>query len=50
MTTGLAAARQLRAFGHQVVILEGNARAGGRVYTKRLEVTYTKLNSNQFLS
>lgn len=36
--TGLAAARQLRAFGHQVIILEGNARAGGRVYTRRLEV------------
>jgi monoamine oxidase len=35
---GLAAARQLRASGHKVVILEGNGRAGGRVYTKRLEV------------
>lgn len=35
---GLAAARQLRAFGHMVIILEGNARPGGRVYTKRLEV------------
>ncbi len=35
---GLAAARQLRAFGHLVIILEGNARPGGRVYTKRLEV------------
>jgi Flavin containing amine oxidoreductase len=35
---GLAAARQLRASGHRVIILEGNGRAGGRVYTKRLEV------------
>lgn len=35
---GLAAARQLRASGHKVIILEGNSRAGGRVYTKRLEV------------
>lgn len=38
LAAGLAAARQLRASGHKVVILEGNARAGGRVYTKRLEV------------
>lgn len=36
--SGLSAARQLRAFGFKVVILEGHARPGGRVYTKRLQV------------
>ncbi|XP_058103183.1 protein FLOWERING LOCUS D [Magnolia sinica] len=34
---GLAAARQLLAFGFKVVILEGRKRAGGRVYTKKME-------------
>ncbi|KAK4480356.1 hypothetical protein RD792_013427 [Penstemon davidsonii] len=34
---GLAAARQLMAFGFKVVVLEGRKRAGGRVYTKKLE-------------
>ncbi|XP_042494517.1 protein FLOWERING LOCUS D-like [Macadamia integrifolia] len=34
---GLAAARQLMAFGFKVVILEGRKRAGGRVYTKKME-------------
>ncbi|XP_002981558.2 protein FLOWERING LOCUS D [Selaginella moellendorffii] len=34
---GLAAARQLRAFGHKVVVVEGRHRPGGRVYTKRME-------------
>ncbi|KAL9165678.1 hypothetical protein ABFS82_06G186700 [Erythranthe guttata] len=34
---GLAAARQLMAFGFKVTILEGRRRAGGRVYTKKLE-------------
>lgn len=34
---GLAAARQLMAFGFKVTVLEGRRRAGGRVYTKKLE-------------
>ncbi|KAK9158594.1 hypothetical protein Scep_005168 [Stephania cephalantha] len=34
---GLAAARQLMAFGFKVVVLEGRKRAGGRVYTKKME-------------
>ncbi|KAI3917145.1 hypothetical protein MKX01_003594 [Papaver californicum] len=34
---GLAAARQLMTFGFKVVILEGRKRAGGRVYTKKME-------------
>lgn len=34
---GLAAARQLMAFGFKVTVLEGRKRAGGRVYTKKLE-------------
>ena len=34
---GLGAARQLIAFGHKVVVLEGRQRPGGRVYTKRME-------------
>ncbi|KAK9814743.1 hypothetical protein WJX72_010741 [[Myrmecia] bisecta] len=35
--SGMAAARQLRAFGFKVVVVEGHARPGGRVYSKRLE-------------
>lgn len=34
---GLAAARQLMRFGFKVTILEGRKRAGGRVYTKKME-------------
>ncbi|KAJ1703097.1 hypothetical protein LUZ63_002876 [Rhynchospora breviuscula] len=34
---GLAAARQLMAFGFKVTVLEGRKRCGGRVYTKRME-------------
>ncbi|XP_010267207.1 PREDICTED: protein FLOWERING LOCUS D [Nelumbo nucifera] len=34
---GLAAAKQLMAFGFKVVVLEGRKRAGGRVYTKKME-------------
>nr|POF10724.1 protein flowering locus d [Quercus suber] len=34
---GLAAARQLMRFGYKVTILEGRKRAGGRVYTKKME-------------
>ncbi|ERN08844.1 hypothetical protein AMTR_s00015p00090420 [Amborella trichopoda] len=34
---GLAAARQLMASGFKVVVLEGRKRAGGRVYTKKME-------------
>ncbi|OAE22819.1 hypothetical protein AXG93_496s1150 [Marchantia polymorpha subsp. ruderalis] len=33
---GLAAARQLLAFGHKVIVLEGRQRPGGRVYTKKM--------------
>eukprot|EP00850_Spirogloea_muscicola_P012275 SM000078S22134 [mRNA] locus=s78:514444:519523:- [translate_table: standard] len=33
---GLAAARQLLAFGHKVIVLEGRQRPGGRVCTKRM--------------
>ncbi|KAL3649636.1 hypothetical protein CASFOL_006039 [Castilleja foliolosa] len=33
---GLAAARQLMAFGFKVTVLEGRRRAGGRVYTTKL--------------
>ena len=35
---GLAAARQLDAFGYKVIIIEGHGRPGGRVYTKQLKV------------
>lgn len=35
---GLAAARQLMRFGFKVTVLEGRKRAGGRVYTKKMEV------------
>ncbi|MCD7455404.1 hypothetical protein HAX54_028053 [Datura stramonium] len=34
---GLAAARQLMMFGFKVTVLEGRKRAGGRVYTKKME-------------
>ncbi|KAL6652236.1 hypothetical protein ACP70R_011161 [Stipagrostis hirtigluma subsp. patula] len=34
---GLAAARQLMAFGFKVIVLEGRKRCGGRVYTKKME-------------
>ncbi|KAL2326686.1 hypothetical protein Fmac_025744 [Flemingia macrophylla] len=34
---GLAAARQLMRFGFRVTVLEGRKRAGGRVYTKKME-------------
>ncbi|WMV31628.1 hypothetical protein MTR67_025013 [Solanum verrucosum] len=34
---GLAAARQLMLFGFEVIVLEGRKRAGGRVYTKKME-------------
>ena len=45
--TGLAAARQLQSFGHAVVVVEGNCRPGGRVYTKKLEVSLQKLELSQ---
>ncbi|KAL4278304.1 hypothetical protein GQ457_03G027830 [Hibiscus cannabinus] len=35
--SGLAAARQLMRFGFKVMVLEGRKRAGGRVYTKKME-------------
>ncbi|KAK6929160.1 SWIRM domain [Dillenia turbinata] len=34
---GLGAARQLMSFGFKATVLEGRKRAGGRVYTKRME-------------
>ncbi|KAH7444424.1 hypothetical protein KP509_02G077800 [Ceratopteris richardii] len=34
---GLAAARQLLAFGHKVAVIEGRSRPGGRVYTRKME-------------
>jgi len=34
---GLTAAQQLEKRGHQVVVVEGHARPGGRVYTKKME-------------
>jgi lysine-specific histone demethylase 1 len=34
---GVAAARQLMAFGYRVVVVEGRQRPGGRVYTKKME-------------
>ncbi|KNA18637.1 hypothetical protein SOVF_068780 isoform A [Spinacia oleracea] len=34
---GLSAARQLMRFGFKVTVLEGRKRAGGRVYTKKME-------------
>ncbi|KAG0629790.1 hypothetical protein M758_1G130500 [Ceratodon purpureus] len=34
---GLGAARQLIAFGHKVLVLEGRQRPGGRVYTKKMK-------------
>ena len=38
MRAGLSCARQLRAKGIEVVVLEGNDRPGGRVYSMQLEV------------
>ncbi|CAN4126612.1 unnamed protein product [Withania somnifera] len=35
--SGLAAARHLMMFGFKVTVLEGRKRAGGRVYTKKME-------------
>ncbi|GAV58939.1 Amino_oxidase domain-containing protein/SWIRM domain-containing protein [Cephalotus follicularis] len=35
--SGLAAARQMMRFGFKVTVLEGRKRAGGRVYTKKME-------------
>ncbi|KAG0626735.1 hypothetical protein M758_2G147400 [Ceratodon purpureus] len=35
---GLGAAKHLMACGHEVLVLEGRQRPGGRVYTKRMEV------------
>ncbi|KAJ7568219.1 hypothetical protein O6H91_01G023800 [Diphasiastrum complanatum] len=35
--SGLAAARQLLAFGHKIIVVEGRQRPGGRVYTKKME-------------
>ena len=37
---GLAAARQLRAAGYKVAVVEGRQRPGGRVWTERLEVRW----------
>lgn len=34
---GLAASRQMMRFGFKVTVLEGRKRAGGRVYTKKME-------------
>ena len=38
---GLSCARQLRAKGFEVVVLEGNARPGGRVHSLKLQVQLT---------
>ena len=38
LAAGLSAARQLRAKGMEVVVLEGHSRPGGRVYSKKLQV------------
>lgn len=37
---GLAAARQLRATGHRVIILEARERIGGRVETRHVQVHF----------
>lgn len=42
LSAGLAAAQLLKRKGHNVLILEGHSRPGGRVYTKKLKVSSSK--------